>query len=488
MAGERGLDLPQLDAEAADLDLVVEPAQELQRRRPAGGGPGRRCGRAAARSGPNGSGTKRSAVGSGRPQVAARHAGAADAELARHADRHGRPSGVAARGSRALATGGRAGPAPGRSAGSAPAGARRSPSRSGRRATRRRARERCRRSPSEVGRQRVAAEDQRRAAGGAAARRGRARSAPGSIAAGTACSDVTPSRAALDQPLEVQRRPRRRQRRRRPPRAAGQQTPARRCRRRAGDAGSTRSSAPEARSASCPAAVKLARLPCSTARPWAGRSSPRCRSRRRGRRAPDAAGGGRLALRRQGLVVEPHDPAPRGPAGRAASPARRATPRRASPPADRRGAPRIGRIERQVGAARLEDAEDARRPSPRERSRQSRPATSGPTPSRRSRWASRLARRSSSRVGQPLAAGDHGRRRPGSPPPGPRRARGPPRLPRAAAVSFHSPTSWWRARPRSAAAAPRAAARGRRQAAASRRLEGAGQRARRWRASNRSAL
>ena len=63
---QRRLDLAQLDAEAADLDLVVQPPQELQVAvgppahpvaRPVQPGPG---------SAPNGSGTKRSAVRSGR--------------------------------------------------------------------------------------------------------------------------------------------------------------------------------------------------------------------------------------------------------------------------------------------------------------------------------------------------------------------------------------------------------------------------------------
>ena len=63
------LDLARLDAEAADLDLVVGPAQELQRAVRAAGGPGRRCGRARSPgAAANGSGTKRSAVRSGRPR------------------------------------------------------------------------------------------------------------------------------------------------------------------------------------------------------------------------------------------------------------------------------------------------------------------------------------------------------------------------------------------------------------------------------------
>ena len=66
------LDLPQLDAEAPHLDLVIEPAQELQLPVRTAGAPGRPCGTAARlapdRRAPNGSGTKRSAVSSGRPR------------------------------------------------------------------------------------------------------------------------------------------------------------------------------------------------------------------------------------------------------------------------------------------------------------------------------------------------------------------------------------------------------------------------------------
>ena len=47
MRRQRRLDLAQLDAEAAHLDLVVDAAQELQRRRPAASAPGRRSGTAA---------------------------------------------------------------------------------------------------------------------------------------------------------------------------------------------------------------------------------------------------------------------------------------------------------------------------------------------------------------------------------------------------------------------------------------------------------
>ena len=49
-AAERRLDLPRLDAEAADLDLLVGPAGEVQPRRPAGSGRGRRCGRGGRRA------------------------------------------------------------------------------------------------------------------------------------------------------------------------------------------------------------------------------------------------------------------------------------------------------------------------------------------------------------------------------------------------------------------------------------------------------
>ena len=62
-----GLDLPELDAEAADLHLEVEPAQVLDL---AARQPSRQVARpvaAAPRATPNGSGTKRSAVSSGRP-------------------------------------------------------------------------------------------------------------------------------------------------------------------------------------------------------------------------------------------------------------------------------------------------------------------------------------------------------------------------------------------------------------------------------------
>ena len=67
MGGQRRLDLAQLDAEAAELHLVVEPAQELDRAvRPAAR---QVAGAVEPRAGlPKGSGTKRSAVSSGRPR------------------------------------------------------------------------------------------------------------------------------------------------------------------------------------------------------------------------------------------------------------------------------------------------------------------------------------------------------------------------------------------------------------------------------------
>ena len=65
---ERGLDLAELDAEAAHLHLVVDAAEELDRRRRRASGPGRRCGRGARRAVANGSATKRSAVRAGRPR------------------------------------------------------------------------------------------------------------------------------------------------------------------------------------------------------------------------------------------------------------------------------------------------------------------------------------------------------------------------------------------------------------------------------------
>ena len=103
---------------------------------------------------------------------------------------------------------------------------------------------------------------------------------------------------------------------------------------------------------------------------------------------------------------------------------------------------RIGGIERHVGAAGLEDAEQRRRPAPASARAQTPTSTSGPTPRPRRRCASRSARASSSRVGQRLAPRRPPPPPPASAPPAPRTARagrrsaGSPR-----AVSFHSSSS-----------------------------------------------
>ena len=88
MPRERGLDLAELDAEAAHLDLVVDPAEELERAVAAASARGRRCGRGARRA-------SRERVGDEplgrqlRPaEVAAREAVAADVQLAGDADGH----------------------------------------------------------------------------------------------------------------------------------------------------------------------------------------------------------------------------------------------------------------------------------------------------------------------------------------------------------------------------------------------------------------
>ena len=88
MRGERGLDLAELDAVAADLDLVVDAAEELELAvgPPAGevaGAVEPRARLAAERVGDEALGGQVGPV-----EVAARHAGAADVELAGDADRH----------------------------------------------------------------------------------------------------------------------------------------------------------------------------------------------------------------------------------------------------------------------------------------------------------------------------------------------------------------------------------------------------------------
>ena len=89
MALEQGLDLARLDAEAAQLDLAVEAAEELQ----GAVGPvaGQVAGGVEADRGAVGSGPRDEALGGqlGAIEVAAGQAVAADVQLARHADRDG---------------------------------------------------------------------------------------------------------------------------------------------------------------------------------------------------------------------------------------------------------------------------------------------------------------------------------------------------------------------------------------------------------------
>ncbi len=61
------LDLAELDPEAAQLDLLVGAAQELELALGGSTAPGRRCGTCGCRAGPKGSATKRSAVSPGWP-------------------------------------------------------------------------------------------------------------------------------------------------------------------------------------------------------------------------------------------------------------------------------------------------------------------------------------------------------------------------------------------------------------------------------------
>ena len=69
VTGEDGLDLAQLDPEAADLDLMIDPPQELDLARRPGSAPGRRYGTSARLPvSTNGSATNRSAVRSSRPR------------------------------------------------------------------------------------------------------------------------------------------------------------------------------------------------------------------------------------------------------------------------------------------------------------------------------------------------------------------------------------------------------------------------------------
>ena len=90
---QRLFDLAELDAVAANLHLMIEPAEELERAVRPVAHADRRCGTSGRRPRPNGSATNRSAVSSGRVAVAARHAVAADVELAgaRRSARAARP-------------------------------------------------------------------------------------------------------------------------------------------------------------------------------------------------------------------------------------------------------------------------------------------------------------------------------------------------------------------------------------------------------------
>ena len=85
--------------------------------------------------------------------------------------------------------------------------------------------------------------------------------------------------------------------------------------------------------------------------------------------------------------------------------------------------PRVGRVERDVGAARLEDAEQPDHQLQRALHADARPGPRGPRRAARRWWASWLARRLSSPVGEPLLL-EHDRDRVGAcARPAPRRAR-----------------------------------------------------------------
>jgi hypothetical protein len=91
---QRRLDLPELDPEAADLDLVVDPAQAFQ----AAVGPpaGQVAGAVEAAAGGLAEGVGQEPLGrqAGAIEVAARHPGAADVQLAGDADGHRAQAGV----------------------------------------------------------------------------------------------------------------------------------------------------------------------------------------------------------------------------------------------------------------------------------------------------------------------------------------------------------------------------------------------------------
>ena len=118
--------------------------------------------------------------------------------------------------------------------------------------------------------------------------------------------------------------------------------------------------------------------------PWAGRSSPRCRSRRPGCPAVAGGAGGRRAARSAGALRRRRG-STRRRRGAGSAPARRAgsaaPARRASSSMKRQPLARVGGIERHVGAAGLEDGRAAPTTSSGERSRQTPTSVSGPTPS-----------------------------------------------------------------------------------------------------------
>ena len=87
MPQQRRLDLAQLDAEAADLHLLVGAAQVLELAVAHASAPGRRCGTSGCPARPNGSATNRSAVSPAGPGSRA-PARARDVQLARHPGRH----------------------------------------------------------------------------------------------------------------------------------------------------------------------------------------------------------------------------------------------------------------------------------------------------------------------------------------------------------------------------------------------------------------
>ena len=85
---ERRFDLAELDPVAAELDLMIRCGRGTRARRRHGSGRDRPVRYSRPPWPANGSGTKRSAVSSGRLAIAAGQAGAADEQLSHRADRH----------------------------------------------------------------------------------------------------------------------------------------------------------------------------------------------------------------------------------------------------------------------------------------------------------------------------------------------------------------------------------------------------------------